>query len=347
MRRPSLRTLAAAMVVGSLLLVGPATSPPPVVGVGPLPACRLDDILTVPRGYDDWSTTLVDWLLSVGPDYTPPDLVSVHKAGLNGGGLIRKVALADLTALAKAAKANGTPLSSWSAYRGYDQQVKLFNIYAGWNATKKTYSNFDDAIKFSHRPGHSEHQLGLTIDFVAVGDTHLTTNWEVTRTGGWMAKNAWKYGWVMSYPKVSFETICFNYEPWHYRYVGRDMAKKIHDSGLTTREYLWANVTQVDPACVALPAPKVTTPGVPRSCAIAEASPSIPPTAGSTASPAAPTLPSTTQLPPGPTPAATLGPASPAGTWFGLDPVVVVALGLIVLASVGLALSLRRGRRAG
>jgi hypothetical protein len=86
---------------------------------------------------------------------------------------------------------------------------------------------------------------------------------------------------------------------------------------------------------------------VPRSCAIAEASPSTPPTAGSTASPAAPTLPSTTQLPPGPTPAATLGPASPAGTWFGLDPVVVVALGLIVLASVGLALSLRRGRRAG
>ena len=103
-----------------------------------------------------------------------------------------------------------------------------------------------EAITFSARPGHSEHQLGLTIDFVAVGDTGLTSNWEATPTGAWMAQNAWKYGWLMSYPKGKKALTCYSYEPWHYRYVGRDLAEKIHDSGLTTREYLWANFTQVD-----------------------------------------------------------------------------------------------------
>ena len=54
-----------------------------------------------------------------------------------------------------------------------------------------------------------------------------------------MKANAWKYGWVMSYPKGKTSVTCYQYEPWHYRYVGRAEAKAIHDSGLTTRQYLW------------------------------------------------------------------------------------------------------------
>ena len=130
----------------------------------------------------------------------------------------------DLKAMAAAAKKNGTPLVAWSPYRSYKQQKSLFNGYAGWNSKTQTYSNFDSAITYSARPGHSEHQTGLTIDFVAVGDKGLTSNWEVTRTGGWMAKNAWKYGWVMSYPKGKQDLVCYSYEPWHYRYFGRDLA---------------------------------------------------------------------------------------------------------------------------
>src|SRR5439155_7577986 len=123
----------------------------------------------------------------------------------------------------------------------------LFNGYAGWNSTTKTYSNYNAAVLFSARPGHSEHQLGVTIDFVAVGDHGLTSNWEKTRTGAWMAENAWKYGWLMSYPKGKQSVVCYSYEPWHYRYYGRDLAKAIHDSGLTPRQYPWAYFTQVDP----------------------------------------------------------------------------------------------------
>jgi D-alanyl-D-alanine carboxypeptidase len=55
----------------------------------------------------------------------------------------------------------------------------------------------------------------------------------------WMADNAWRFGFVLSYPKGRSDQTCYAYEPWHYRYFGRDLAAKIHASGLTTREYLW------------------------------------------------------------------------------------------------------------
>lgn len=345
---PRVRTLAAALFLLAGLLVPPASSPGPAAAVGPLPDCRLDDILTEPRGYDDWAITQVDWILTLGPDYEPPDLVSVRRSGIAGGGLIREIVIDDLTAMVNAAKANGTPIVAWSPYRGYAQQVKLFNGYAGWNKTKGFYTNFDSAINFSARPGHSEHQTGLTIDFVAVGDDGLTSNWEVTRTGKWMATHAWEYGWLMSYPKGKQDVTCYRYEPWHYRYVGRDLAKKIHDSGLTIREYLWANYTQVDPACVALPAPPLVTPGKPRSCAFAEASPppsALPPTrppatglatpppatAGAIASPA-------------PTGGPTEEPTNDTRTILGLDPMVVVVLVALLLAAVALPWSRRRAR---
>jgi LAS superfamily LD-carboxypeptidase LdcB len=270
-----------------------------------------------PRGYDDWATTLVDWTFTLGPDYKPPDLVSVRKGNVGGGGLVRKVVVEDLKALAAAAKANGTPLVAWSPYRTYKQQATLFN--GGVSAY-----GYDAAITYWGRPGHSEHQLGVTIDFVAVGDTGLTSNWEVTRTGAWMAKNAWKYGWLMSYPKGKQDVVCYHYEPWHYRYYGRDLAKKIHDSGLTPREYLWANFTQVDPVT-----------GLP----LATASPSAPP-ASLPASSAATGGSSASGVP------ATASPTTAnAGAPAGLQPTAVFGIILIALAAIGLVASFRFLRR--
>src|SRR5262245_7105677 len=96
---PTLRAPAGPPFLCAGLLAMPAASPVPALGVGPLPACRIDDILTIPRDYDSWQTTLVDWILSVGPDYKPPDLVSISAAGVTGGGQIRKVAFNDLMAM--------------------------------------------------------------------------------------------------------------------------------------------------------------------------------------------------------------------------------------------------------
>ena len=315
---PALRSLATGLVLGAALLATPATAPPPVAAVGPLPACRLAEIMTVPRDYDSWSTTLVDWLLTVGEDYVPPDLVPVSEAGISGPGFIRQVAIDDLAALAAAAAEAGTPIAVNSPYRSYQEQVASFN---GWVAV----DGYDDAVTYSARPGHSEHQLGLTIDFMTKGGgSALQGDWATTPAGGWMAQNAWKYGWVMSYPRgeggaLFSDATCFHYEPWHYRYLGREVAAQVHDSGLTIREYLWTNFTMVDP---------ITGQPIPTATPTPSPSPTPSPTPTPTPTPLPTTIPS----------ASPSAGAQPVGTWLGLDPPVAVAgVVFIVLASIGFA----------
>jgi len=257
----------AALALATALAGLPLALPAPADAIGPLPECRLDDVRTEPRGYDQWALTQVDWNLTLGRGYRPPDLVSVQEGGVAGGGYVRAVVIDDLRAMAAAAEANGTPLAAWSPYRSYQEQVAVFADYRNGYGFKK-------AVTFSARPGHSEHQLGVTIDFVAVGESGLSSRWEETPTGAWMAENAWQYGWLMSYPKGKKERTCYSYEPWHYRYVGREMAQAIHGSGLTTREFLWANSTRLDPACMAAPIAELETPGKPRSCPLIEPAPS-------------------------------------------------------------------------
>ncbi len=311
----ALRVPVIGLLIGAGLLALPATNPPPAAAIGPLPACRLAEIPTFPNDYDSWSTTLVDWLLTVGEDYVPPDLVPVSDAGISGPGLIRQVAIHDLGAMADAAAAAGTPIGVNSPYRSYAEQVASFN---GWVAV----DSYDHAITYSQRPGHSEHQLGLTIDFMTKGGgSALQGDWATTPAGGWMAENAWKYGWVVSYPKSADGALfsnatCFHYEPWHYRYLGREIAAKVHESGLSIREYLWTHFTMVDPI-TGLPLP----------------TPTPIPSPGPTATPA-PTATST--------PEATRASAAPSaepepgGTWFGVDrPVVIGGLAFIVVASIG------------
>jgi D-alanyl-D-alanine carboxypeptidase len=326
---PRIARALAALVLGAGLLAFPVAGPPPAAGVGPLPACRLDDLLTFPRDYENGPTTFVDHIFSLGKDYVPPDLVPASRAGVAGGGSVRRIALRDLRELAQAAAANGTPLSNISSYRSYRSQRQLFRTYVN------SYG-FDEAITFSARPGHSEHQLGLTFDFTAPGDAGLTSNWEETPTGGWMAANAWQYGWVMSFPKGKMDVTCFSYEPWHYRYVGRDVARAIHDSGLTTREYLWEHYALVDPTTgeplpTGSPAPSSPTSPDPSADPV--------PTSVATGTPGLPTAP---PMSPVPTP-----PTAGAGTWFGLEPPVVIVGGLLVLALAWLAASGGRRRRSG
>jgi D-alanyl-D-alanine carboxypeptidase len=64
-------------------------------------------------------------------------------------------------------------------------------------------------------------------------------DWGKSKAGKWLKANAWKYGFVMSYPKGKTAVTCYTYEPWHYRYVGRPLAKDVRDSTLTLREFLW------------------------------------------------------------------------------------------------------------
>jgi LAS superfamily LD-carboxypeptidase LdcB len=327
----SRRARALALLFGVALATAlSATAPLPAGAIGPLPECRLDDIPTVPRDYDSWSTTLVDWLLKVPRTYKPPDLVPVGEAGIAGPGLIRAVAIDDLRAMTRAAARNGTPIAVNSPYRSYADQVASFNGWVG-------VDGYEDAITYSQRPGHSEHQLGLTIDFMTLGGpSALQGDWATTPSGKWMAENAWKYGWLMSYPKgdggaLFSDATCFHYEPWHYRYLGREIARKVHRSGLTIREYLWKRYTMVDPETgepISTPTPTPTP----------SASPSPSPDVTPTATPSARS--SSTPVP---------ASGSTRDTWFGVDPPLAAAAFagglLIVLALVAFAIRRPARRR--
>jgi LAS superfamily LD-carboxypeptidase LdcB len=254
-----LAAIAAVLALAGLLGVQPAVEGDRagVRGMGPLPACRYDDILTSPRGYGSWSITLVDTILRVPKAYVPPDLVRVVDLGVPGRGKVRQVMTTDLQEMSQAAAAAGAAIGIQSAYRSYDEQQTVF---AGWVAV----DGYARALQLSARPGHSEHQLGLAIDVRSEpGGSPFVGDWGTTAAGKWMKAHAWEYGFVMSYPKGRIRTVCYDYEPWHFRYVGRELAAQIRASGLTLREYLWANFTTTvvpppPPKPTARPAPAVT-----------------------------------------------------------------------------------------
>jgi D-alanyl-D-alanine carboxypeptidase len=202
--------------------------------IPPLPACAYLDLPTARSGLDAWATTVLDTLYALPSSYVPPDLVDTSQASLNGGHLIRSLAVGDLTAMVAAAGAAGARLAVQSSYRSYGSQVLTFN---GW----VHQVGLDAALRVSARPGHSEHQLGTAIDFRSVSGPSPWSipDWAVTTEGAWLSANSWRFGWILSYPRGTSAVSCYNYEPWHFRYVGREIAQAIHEGGTTERQWLW------------------------------------------------------------------------------------------------------------
>jgi len=198
------------------------------------PACVYADVLTARRATSNWGTALLDTKLMLERTHRPPDLVDTSTVGANGGHSVRRLATADLRAMLSAARAAGKPLRVVSAYRSYEAQITIFND----NVARYGRAL---ALRRSARPGHSEHQLGTTLDMTHAGGSvpWSYTDWATHPAGAWMRDNAWRYGFVMSYPKGASAVACYDYEPWHYRYVGRTTAAQVRESGLTFREWLW------------------------------------------------------------------------------------------------------------
>jgi D-alanyl-D-alanine carboxypeptidase len=188
-----------------------------------------------------WRVTSLDTRLRVGPKYVPTDLVPVGRAGIAGSGKVRRLVIDDLEAMATAARRAGKAIAVRSAYRSYRTQEATFAYWVRVSGRRA-------ALLSSARAGHSEHQLGTSIDFRSASSTRAPwdhADWATTGPGRWMKNNAWKYGFVMSYPKGQTSKTCYTYESWHYRYVGPELARRIHESGLTTREYLWRHYESV------------------------------------------------------------------------------------------------------
>lgn len=127
-----------------------------------------------------------------------------------------------------AAKKQGLNLYIKSPYRSYSVQNNLYNNYVAKDGKK-------NADTYSARPGYSEHQTGLAFDLTSYS-TNFDT-FENSQEFKWVKDNAHKYGFILRYPKGMEYITGYIYEPWHYRYVGEEVAKIIYEKGITFEEY--------------------------------------------------------------------------------------------------------------
>lgn len=166
----------------------------------------------------------------LAPDCEPADLVTLPGALSSGGQqLMRAEAAGALQEMFAAAAKDGFRLFAASSYRSYQQQEVTFqqNVASGGRAY---------AERTSAHAGHSEHQLGTTTDVAS--PTASFEALEGTPEARWLADTSWKHGFIISYPAGKESITGYAYEPWHIRWVGKDVASKVHTSGLTLHEYL-------------------------------------------------------------------------------------------------------------
>lgn len=173
----------------------------------------------------DSTTVLVNKHYALSPDYAPQ--VEVLGPGY-GVGSLRSEAAQAFRAMADAALADGLTLRSVSAYRSYRTQELLYARYLAQN----TQDVVDD---FSARPGHSEHQTGLALDInVARSSAHFENSAEYA----WLLENCARFGFILRYPQGKESITGYRFEPWHYRYVGTEIASVCMERELTYEEYV-------------------------------------------------------------------------------------------------------------
>ena len=163
-------------------------------------------------------------------DYTPTDLVAVNVAHTWAPLLRAEAARAVETMFAAATSEAALSLESNSAFRSYASQVEVY--------TKEvTTTGVAAADQSTARPGVSEHQTGLTIDIGAQsGICRLNVCFAETPEGHWLADNAWRFGFLLRYPADKVAVTGYEFEPWHFRYVGIDLAAELHTKGVSTLE---------------------------------------------------------------------------------------------------------------
>lgn len=162
-------------------------------------------------------------------DFVPSDLSTVAGVPNEFSQPLREPAARAVEQLYAAAQAEGVNFGIISAYRDYSTQVALYNKYVSRDGQEA-------ADTYSARPGHSEHQTGLAVDFDDGGACYLNACFEATAAGQWLAAHAYEYGFVLRYPTAKEAITGFTYEPWHFRYVGVELATEIHNTGVQTLE---------------------------------------------------------------------------------------------------------------
>jgi LAS superfamily LD-carboxypeptidase LdcB len=165
-------------------------------------------------------------------DYVPPDLINITNQVSSAGIIcLRKEAAESLITMLNDAKKEGLDIIVISGFRRPEIQKFLYYSYI------KVYGK--KALDVIAKAGHSEHQLGTAVDLDSkTYQAKLTTIFEKTPEGRWLKENSWKYGFVMSYPKTAKKITGYDYEPWHFRYIGKEHAAIVANLNLIPYQYL-------------------------------------------------------------------------------------------------------------
>ena len=190
----------------------------------------IEVVLEPKNKIDDWRLILVNSRNPLPEDSKEPELVYVE------GKQFDKRAAGELQEMMKAMKKDGiTNIWIQSTYRSIEYQKQLYdnkiNEYLSKGATKEQAEAL--TIEYINRPGESEHNLGLAVDFNNVDD-----DFENTKAYNWLSVNAKDYGFVMRYPEEKADITGIAYEPWHWRYVGKEHSYKMEELDMCLEEYI-------------------------------------------------------------------------------------------------------------
>ena len=184
-----------------------------------------ENIATIQKPYD--LLILVNKHHQLPTNFQQQNLVTMERKHTNGGGqfFLKDIAYEKYVEMSDAAKNDGVSMYVVSAYRTEAYQRNLY--YGKVRNGGQTYAD-----NYSARAGHSEHQTGLAVD---INSTYVS--FEYSLAFQWLQNHAHEYGYILRYPKGKEWITGYSYEPWHYRYVGVEVATIIHEQGITFEEY--------------------------------------------------------------------------------------------------------------
>lgn len=226
-----------------------------------LPSCRKDgkETYLYPNETYTYRTAVDESILTTGlnetylylankqhpisEDYNPGELVTLQTSITNKTERLEARTAQALYAMLAEMRADGvTDIFVTSAYRTFARQQQLYNQYIA-NEEAKGLSHAEavqKAGRYSAPPGYSEHQTGFVVDFMTSTMSDLDESFEGTAAFRWLYENCYRFGFILRYPKSADKIAItdYDYEPWHYRFVGREAATEIMKRGITLEEFL-------------------------------------------------------------------------------------------------------------
>lgn len=190
---------------------------------------------TLASDEDGWQLILVNEDHPLDPAYSPEKLTEISP-----GYLVDDRILTDLKKMMDDGAAQGLSMYVTSAYRSYDQQTDTFNasMKNRLNQNMTPLQAYQETSTSVALPGTSEHATGLAVDIISTSYGELDDRQGDTAEQKWLMEHCWEYGFILRYPPEKSDITGIIYEPWHYRYVGKDAAKEITEQGITLEEYL-------------------------------------------------------------------------------------------------------------